>query len=85
MGHSPREFIPIHGKLTSYAHTADYFRVEDEHGWIEFKEHAFTYNGMVVETSRGPLKLNAPNQQAAQMDDFAQCVIENRESRDRED
>ncbi|HEV8286504.1 MAG TPA: Gfo/Idh/MocA family oxidoreductase, partial [Chitinophagaceae bacterium] len=41
--------------VTSYQHSADRFRAEGKGGWIEFKEHAFTYRGMVVETSRGPL------------------------------
>ena len=62
--------------------SADTFRAEGGKGWIEFKEHAFTYRGMVVETNRGPLHFDPPvNQQALQMDDFAQCVREGRESR----
>jgi glucose-fructose oxidoreductase len=68
--------------FTSYTHSADAFRAASPRGWIEFKEHAFTYRGMVVETNRGPLHFDPPvNQQALQMDDFAQCVRENRESR----
>ena len=67
--------------FTSYAHGADTFRAEGEKGWIEFKEHAFTYRGMVVATSRGPLKFGPDvNQQARQMDDFARCIREGRES-----
>jgi glucose-fructose oxidoreductase len=67
---------------TSYADSADRFRAEGAKGWIEFKEHAFTYRGMVAETSRGALHFNPPvNQQARQMDDFAQCVRAGRESR----
>jgi glucose-fructose oxidoreductase len=46
---------------TSYQHSADRFRAEGDKGWIEFKEHAFTYRGMVVETSRGPLNFTPPN------------------------
>jgi len=65
---------------TSYQHNADKFRAEGDKGWIEFKEHAFTYRGMVVETSRGPLNFPPPNQQALQMDDFANCILKNRES-----
>jgi predicted dehydrogenase len=34
-----------------------------------------------VVTSRGPLNLPHPYQQALQMDDFADCIINNRESR----
>ena len=66
--------------VTSYQHSADRFRAEGEKGWIEFKEHAFTYRGMVVETSRGPLNFTPPNQQALQMDDFAQCILSGKKS-----
>ena len=65
---------------TSYQHQADHFRAEGAKGWIDFKEHAFTYRGLVVETSRGPLQFTPPNQQALQMDDFANCILKNRES-----
>ena len=68
--------------FTSYRHSSDRFRAEGDKGWIEFKQKAFTYAGAVVETSKGPLKLTIPvKQQALQMDDFALCVREGRESR----
>ena len=68
--------------FTSYAHQADTFRVEGDKGWLEFKQRAFTYRGAVVETSRGKLDVGPfVNQQALQMDDFARCVQEGRESR----
>ena len=69
--------------VTSYQDSGDSFRAEGAKGWIHFKEHAFTYRGSVVETSRAG-KLNyGPfvNQQALQMDDFAQCIRDDRESR----
>ncbi len=66
---------------TSYQHTKDHFKAAGAKGWIEFKEHAFTYKGMVVETSHGPLNYTPPNQQALQMDDFAQCVQLNKQTR----
>ena len=69
--------------VTSYQGSGDTFRAEGTKGWIEFKEKAFTYRGSVVETSRDG-KLNyGPfvNQQALQMDDFAQCIRDGRESR----
>lgn len=68
---------------TAYiAPPSDNFRAEGDHGWIEFKQHAFTYRGMDVDTSKGALHFDPPvNQQALQMDDFAVCVRENRESR----
>jgi glucose-fructose oxidoreductase len=64
--------------VTSYNHSADNFRVEGAKGWLELKEHAFTYRGIVAETSRGPLNYTAINQQAAQMDDFADCILNRR-------
>jgi glucose-fructose oxidoreductase len=68
--------------FTSYNHSSDTFRAEGDKGWIEFKQKAFTYRGSVVETSRGKLDYGPPvNQQARQMDDFAQCVRDGRESR----
>jgi glucose-fructose oxidoreductase len=65
---------------TSYQGSADRFRAAGAKGWIEFREHAFTYRGMVVETSRGPLSFTPPNQQALQMDDFAKCIMTNHET-----
>src|SRR5262249_14498676 len=68
--------------FTSYNHSSDTFRAEGAKGFIEFKEKAFTYRGAKVETQNGPLDFGPyVNQQALQMDDFAQCVRENRESR----
>src|SRR5581483_3546175 len=67
--------------FTSYTHTADKFRAAGDKGWIEFKEHAFTYRGMVVDSSAGPVRFEPPNQQALQMDDFAMCIRDGKESR----
>ncbi len=61
--------------ITSFNHSADKFRIEGAKGWMDFKEHTFTYRGIVCETSRGPLTYPAINQQAAQMDDFADCIL----------
>ena len=47
---------------------------------MEFKQHAFTYRGIVAETSRGPLSFPAINQQAAHMDDFADCILTGRDT-----
>ena len=60
--------------------TEERFPLEGAKGWIEFKQHAFTYRGIVAETSRGPLNFAAINQQAAQMDDFAECVLSGRDT-----
>jgi glucose-fructose oxidoreductase len=67
--------------LTSYNAGLDRFRAEAEKGWIEFAP-AFQYGGLKVATHKGPLNIPVPpSQQAVQMDDFAQCVRENRPSR----
>jgi len=66
--------------VAGFAHSSDRFRAEAPKGWFELTEHAFTYRGMVGATSRGPLKYTAINQQAAQMDDFADCVMTGRET-----
>jgi predicted dehydrogenase len=69
--------------VASYQDSSDTFRAAGAKGWIAFKEHAFTYRGSVVETSRSGRLDYGPfvNQQALQMDDFAQCIREGRESR----
>ena len=66
---------------TSYARSVNQFRAEAPRGFIELKP-AFSYSGLRGETTRGPLRFDPPvNQQARQIDDFAQCVLQNRESR----
>ncbi len=65
---------------TSYNDSHDHFRAEAKAGWYEVGP-AFGYRGLKAATSRGPVKAAPLNQQAAQMDDFAQCIRENRPSR----
>lgn len=59
---------------TSYQQSFDRFRAEGAKGWIDFKGRAFGYQVNPPETSRGPLNYPAPNQQALQIDDFAECI-----------
>jgi glucose-fructose oxidoreductase len=65
---------------SSYQQNHDHFRAEAPRGWIDFKEKAFSYKVAPPETSRGALSYSAPNQQALQMDDFAQCIQTGRAS-----
>lgn len=65
---------------TSYQQSADRFRAEGDKGWIDFKSRAFGYQVNPPDTSRGPLNYPAPNQQALQMDDFAECIRTGRPS-----
>ena len=67
--------------LTSYSTGLNRIRAEAPRGWIELT-NAFAYNGIHGATSTKPLSFEPPvNQQARQMDDFALCVREGRESR----
>ncbi|HEX2854650.1 MAG TPA: Gfo/Idh/MocA family oxidoreductase [Opitutaceae bacterium] len=67
--------------MTSYSQSVGRFRAEAEKDWMNFQP-AFGYRGIKVATSKGPLEIEpVKSQQALQMDDFALCVQENRESR----
>ncbi len=57
----------------SYEDDANYLRAEAEKGTFELSP-AFSYGGIRGKTPEGPMNLNAVNQQALQMDDFAQCI-----------
>jgi predicted dehydrogenase len=49
-------------------------------GWFEL-DPAYNYGGIKGRTSRGELKLESGDQFAAEMDDFARCILENKESK----
>jgi predicted dehydrogenase len=66
--------------ITSYEDNANYLRAEAERGTFELSS-AFSYNGLHGKTPEGPMNLNAVNQQALQMDDFALCVKQNKSSK----
>jgi predicted dehydrogenase len=65
---------------SSYNHDWSYLKVEAEHGKFELGP-AFGYGG--IDGSGNGKKMPFPQivQQAAQMDDFAQCVTANKQSR----
>jgi predicted dehydrogenase len=68
---------------TSYAENMNSrLRAEAANGWFELQP-AFGYGGLDGSTSKNDNKLNLPNinQQAAQMDDFADCVLHNKPTR----
>lgn len=64
---------------TSFNANSNRFRAEGKNGWIDFNS-AFSYRGLACDTSRGPMKFATINQQAAQMDDFAHCVLNRRDT-----
>jgi glucose-fructose oxidoreductase len=65
--------------VTSFNHNANQFRVEGAKGWMDFKS-AFSYRGISCDTSRGPLNFPPTSQQAAHMDDFADCILNGRDT-----
>lgn len=66
--------------FTSYNDSRNDFRAEAAGGWFELRP-AFSYRSLRGSTSRGPLSFEPPvNQQALQMDDFAQCILTGRPS-----
>ncbi|MDO7884501.1 Gfo/Idh/MocA family protein [Hymenobacter cheonanensis] len=68
---------------TSYAENMPgRLRADAASGWFEL-EPAFGYGGLAGKTSKNDGLLNLPNinQQAAQLDDFAQCVLQNKPTR----
>ena len=65
---------------TSYTDSACVFHAEGAKGWIDFGNGAFGYTLGLVTTSRGELHYPPMNQQAAQMDNFADCILTGRES-----
>lgn len=64
---------------TSYNESANEFRAESGDRWFEL-EPAFTSNDLEGATHLGPLDFPPANQQARQMDAFARCIFEDRES-----
>jgi glucose-fructose oxidoreductase len=64
---------------TSYNEYYRDFRAEGDKGWF-YMDRAYSYDDLRPETSRGVFKYTPLNQQAAQMDAFADCIINHRES-----
>lgn len=64
---------------SSYAEKQNRLKVEAEEGWFELQP-AYPYNGVKGKTSAGEMNFPQVFQQALQMDDFALCIKENRES-----
>lgn len=71
--------VVAHGK-SSYNANWGYLRVEAEKGRFEL-EPAFGYSGVQGKTSEGDMNFPQVNQQALQMDDFAQCILKKKPTR----
>ena len=65
---------------TSFAKNYGYLRAKAEKGSFEI-EPAFGYGGQDGKTPEGRMKFPQVNQQALQMDDFAQCVMQKKATR----
>lgn len=65
---------------TSYNESMSFLNVEAEKGWFKLSP-AFGYGGLSGETSDGKMNITPINQQAAQMDNFAQCILQNKPTR----
>jgi predicted dehydrogenase len=63
----------------SYSQYQNHLRVYAEGGLFELAP-AFSYGGLKGNTPDGKLKFPQINQQAAQMDDFALCIVNNKPS-----
>ena len=66
--------------VSSYNLHLNHLKTTSEKGWFELSE-AYRYGGMAGATIDGPMRFPQINQQAAQMDDFAQCVKLNKKTR----
>ncbi|WP_234733787.1 Gfo/Idh/MocA family protein [Tellurirhabdus bombi] len=64
---------------TSYNDKYNQLRAEAAKGWFQL-EPAYAYDGLKGETSQGKMDIKNVNQQARQMDAFADCVLNNKET-----
>lgn len=62
---------------TSYSEKMNLLQVDAASGWVKLSP-AYGYSGIKGETNAGEIKLPEVNQQARQMDDFAQAIINKR-------
>lgn len=65
--------------ISSYNMNVNYLKVQAEKGEFELSE-AYRYGGMAGRTPEGPMNFPQITQQAAQMDDFANCITQNKSS-----
>ena len=65
---------------SSYSQDANFHRAEAENGWFRLQP-AYSYSGINGETSEGPMDFPQVNQQTLQMDAFADCILNDKETR----
>jgi predicted dehydrogenase len=66
---------------SSYNETISTLKVRAEKGSFELLHPAFYYGSINGNTPEGPMPFPQVNHQALQMDDFAQCIIQNKPTR----
>jgi predicted dehydrogenase len=66
--------------VSSYNKNLNHLKVKAEKGNYELSS-AYRYGGMRGRTPEGAMNFPDINQQAAQMDDFAQCIMQNKPTR----
>jgi predicted dehydrogenase len=64
---------------TPYDSNVEHLFISAENGWLELRP-AYEYGPLKGKTRNGDLNLPIVNHQAMQLEDFAACVQENRES-----
>ncbi|CAN5921757.1 Gfo/Idh/MocA family oxidoreductase [soil metagenome] len=65
---------------TTYACDTERLFASAEKGWFELRP-AYNYTGLTGKTSEGDLSFPPVNHQAAQMDDFAACILHHKPTR----
>lgn len=66
--------------VSSYNKNLNYLKATAAQGTFELTS-AYRYGGMAGQTPKGDMDYPQINQQAAQMDDFANCIIQNKRTR----
>ncbi len=70
----------VANSTTSYAAYVERFYASCEQGWFELGP-AYSYSGIQGRTHQGPMDFPQVVQQALQMDDFADCILNDRASK----
>lgn len=65
--------------MTTYASSVERLFISSEQGWLELRP-AFGYGPIKGRTHKGEINLPHTNHQLLQLEDFARCVLEDRES-----
>jgi predicted dehydrogenase len=73
--------VVAHGATTYAAGGMNYLRGIAERGMFELSPNAYGYDGLQGRSPKGPFDLPQPDQFAAEMDDFSECILRGRPTR----